>query len=108
MPREFNAQPGKVEAVLASVPLDRPVSVVKIDAEGHEPQVLRGMEKVLRTSPGIRVACEISPQSYPVADLCAYLSSLGFQGEYYRVGQWHRITPDHLPDILCNAWFWRQ
>jgi FkbM family methyltransferase len=80
---------------------------VKIDAEGHEPQALRGMENLLAGASDVCVACEVSPASYPVGELCERLASLGFQGEYFSGGRWTRITPQHFPSDMCNAWFWK-
>jgi FkbM family methyltransferase len=97
----------RLDAILGPLQPKQPIRVVKIDAEGHEPQVLRGMETLLRSSPGMRVACEISPKSYSVDDLCGYLVALGFQGEFFEEARWRPIRSDRLPDRLCNAWFWR-
>jgi FkbM family methyltransferase len=98
----------RLDDVLASVAPGRRVGVVKIDAEGHEPQVLRGMGELLRTCPDVRVACEVAPASYPVATLVGYLDRLGFQGEAFWGGRWHRITSDGWPEGLFNCWFWRR
>jgi FkbM family methyltransferase len=99
----------------ATKPLDDLVSptrfagrlTVKIDAEGHEPQVLKGMEKLLRESTDVCLACEVAPQCYPASDIYHFMSSLGFRGEFYDSGDWRSITPSRLPGKLCNAWFWR-
>jgi FkbM family methyltransferase len=99
----------RFDDVVASIGLDRPVSVVKIDAEGHEPQVVRGMEKLLRSTPNVQLVCELASMSYPVADFISNLRSLGFRGEYYRNGKWQVVDPTTIPDrSLYNAWFSRQ
>jgi FkbM family methyltransferase len=43
------------------VPDDVMVSVVKIDAEGSERDVLLGMERILKRSPEISIICEFAP-----------------------------------------------
>lgn len=40
------------------LPPDLPVDLVKIDVEGHEPYVLRGMRQTIRRSPNIRIVLE--------------------------------------------------
>lgn len=40
------------------LPEDRPVDLVKIDVEGYEPFVLRGMRQTIRRSPNIRIFLE--------------------------------------------------
>ncbi|MGH7087271.1 MAG: FkbM family methyltransferase [Stellaceae bacterium] len=40
------------------LPPDLPVDLVKIDVEGHEPYVLRGMRRTIRRSPRIRIFLE--------------------------------------------------
>lgn len=98
----------RLDDVLTSVPLGgRRVGVVKIDAEGHEPQVLRGMEQWLRTAPGVRLACEVATDSYPAAEVVGFLDGLGFRGESFGAGGWEPLTPDRPPTGLCNCWFWR-
>ncbi len=37
------------------------VDVVKIDAEGAEPLILRGMERILKGNPGVRILMEFAP-----------------------------------------------
>ena len=39
----------------------QPVSFVKIDVQGFEPEVLRGMAETIRQNPGIHVAVEVAP-----------------------------------------------
>jgi FkbM family methyltransferase len=38
------------------------IDVIKIDAEGAEPAILRGMEKILARNPGVRLLLEYAPQ----------------------------------------------
>jgi FkbM family methyltransferase len=42
----------------------QPVDFVKIDAEGHEPQVWEGMAGILEHSPGIQILMEFTPRTY--------------------------------------------
>src|SRR5205814_6459582 len=42
------------------LPPDLAVDLVKIDVEGHEPMVLRGMEKTIARSPNIRIVIEFA------------------------------------------------
>lgn len=69
-----------LDRVLAGVPR---VDVIKIDAEGSEPFVLRGMREILARSPGIRILMEFAPVHLRRAgvDPSAFLdeiASLGF------------------------------
>ena len=42
------------------LPSDLTVDLVKIDVEGHEPLVLRGMERTIARSPNIRIVMEFA------------------------------------------------
>jgi len=48
-----------LDAALADEPR---IDVIKIDAEGSEPFVLRGMTRILATSPGLRIFVEFAPE----------------------------------------------
>jgi len=58
------------------------VDLVKIDVEGHEPLVLRGMERTIARSPGIRIIIEFADSmlahSANPGDFVDYIRSLGF------------------------------
>jgi FkbM family methyltransferase len=59
------------------------VDVVKIDAEGAEPQILRGMRQIIERSPGIRILMEFAPVHLRRAGadpnrFLEYIASLGF------------------------------
>lgn len=79
----------KQEIVVEAIPLDRydfggvVFDVVKIDAEGSEPYVIKGMENLLRANPQIRVICEFSrPMLIASGGAPAFLDQLthlGFQ-----------------------------
>jgi FkbM family methyltransferase len=40
---------------------EKPIHVVKIDVEGHEPLVMKGMQNILRLNPDIRIFVEFNP-----------------------------------------------
>ena len=75
-----------VEADMTTVddflPSDLPVDLVKIDVEGHEPAVIRGMERTIARSPQIRIIIEFADRflahTLPPADFADYIRGLGF------------------------------
>lgn len=84
------------------------VTLVKIDTEGLELEVLRGMQQLLTSgSSRLAIACELSPQWYDLSTLVSLFSQAGFEGEYYCDGRWQRLHDGSLPSIQCNAWFQR-
>ena len=64
------------------LPPDLPVDLVKIDVEGHEPMVMRGMEKTIARSPNIRIVTEFADSllahTVNPADFADYIRGLGF------------------------------
>jgi len=64
------------------LPPDLPVDLVKIDVEGHEPRVLRGMERTIACSPNLRIILEFADnllaQTLNPADFIDYIRGLGF------------------------------
>src|SRR5437764_1147668 len=64
------------------LPLDLAVDLVKIDVEGHEPMVLRGMEQTIARSPNIRIVTEFTDSllahTVNPADFTNYIRGLGF------------------------------
>jgi FkbM family methyltransferase len=64
------------------LPADLPVDLVKIDVEGHEPLVLRGMERTIARSPDIRIIIEFADtflaHTVNPADFVDYIRGLGF------------------------------
>ena len=60
----FGGMQRSVEVDMTTVddflPADLPVDLVKIDVEGHEPLVLRGMERTKARSPNIRIVIEFA------------------------------------------------
>lgn len=66
----------------AVLPADIPIDLVKIDVEGHEPSVLRGMERTIARSPNLRVIIEFADymlaRTLPAGEFAAYIRRLGF------------------------------
>ncbi len=64
------------------LPSDLSVDLVKIDVEGHEPLVIRGMEHTIRRSPNIRMIIEFAvpllTHTMKPADFADYIRGLGF------------------------------
>jgi FkbM family methyltransferase len=64
------------------LPTDLSVDLVKIDVEGHEPLVLRGMERTIARSPSIRIIIEFADNmladTVTPADFIDYIRGLGF------------------------------
>ena len=64
------------------LPPDVTVDLVKIDVEGHEPMVMRGMEKTMARSPNIRIVTEFADSllahTLNPADFADYIRGLGF------------------------------
>lgn len=83
------------------------VKLVKIDTEGHELHVLRGMASLLQTDQPLAIACELSPHWYNVDTLVRLLGDYGFKGEFFAGDSWHHLSSTASPDVQCNAWFTR-
>jgi FkbM family methyltransferase len=64
------------------LPSDLRVDLVKIDVEGHEPHVMRGMERTIARSPNIRLMIEFADNllahTVAPADFADYIRGLGF------------------------------
>jgi FkbM family methyltransferase len=80
------------------------LDVLKMDVEGWEGMVFRGMPKLLAASPGLRMILEWSPQQdaspAPRSETAAQLGALGYtpfrvgpQGELERAG-WEALVKD--------------
>ena len=73
----------EMTTVDAFLPRDLPVDLVKIDVEGHEPFVMRGMEHTIARSPNIRFVIEFADymlaQTVKPAEFIAYIHDLGFR-----------------------------
>jgi FkbM family methyltransferase len=96
-----------IDDILEEADLASRVTLVKIDTEGHEPQVIRGMSRLLARSGRFAVACELSPSWYDVAELVRTMESHGFSGSFYDGGEWRELYAGNLPKIQCNSWFER-
>ena len=57
---------------------DRSVAVVKIDVQGAEPGVIRGMRETIRRNPGLQIMCECSPSDLALGGVSVdeFLSTL--------------------------------
>jgi FkbM family methyltransferase len=97
-----------LDKVLATIEIEQKIAIVKIDAEGHEFEILQGMKNLLATTTDLKIACEISPQSYSVKEFFEFMQQWGFTGELYDKTSWKPINPACPPVSLCNAWFWRK
>ena len=64
------------------LPAELQVDLVKIDVEGHEPMVLRGMENTIARSPNIRLVIEFADpllaRTMNPDDFAEYIRGLGF------------------------------
>jgi FkbM family methyltransferase len=45
------------------IPPDRCVDLIKIDAEGHEPEILKGMRRIRLENPHLKIICETELQN---------------------------------------------
>lgn len=77
--------------------------LLRMDAEGSEPQVLRGAERLIRRSPDLRIVTEWSPPMMEVrADLPALVRWLGECGfGFWRIGPagLEPVAPEALPRL---------
>lgn len=84
--RLFGGMQRTVEVDMTTIddflPPDLPVDLVKIDVEGHEPLVLRGMERTIARSPNIRIVIEFAEtllaHTVNPAEFVDYIRGLGF------------------------------
>ena len=67
----------------------RPIQFIKCDVEGHELEVLRGAECLLRRyHPHLLLECELRHRaSGRIDDVFAYLENLGYHGRFYVRGR---------------------
>jgi FkbM family methyltransferase len=69
------------------------IDLLRMDAEGSEPQVLRGAEQLIHNSPGLCIVTEWSPAMMAVRTdlnaLVAWLKSLGFR--FWHIGAGGRL-----------------
>ena len=73
----------RMTTIDAFLPPDLAVDLVKIDVEGHEPLVIRGMERTIARSSNIRMIIEFADDmlahTVPAAEFVRYIHSLGFR-----------------------------
>jgi FkbM family methyltransferase len=66
-----------------ALPPDLAVDLVKIDVEGHEPSVIKGMERTIARSPNIRIIVEwfdhMIERTFGVQRFAEYIDALGFR-----------------------------
>jgi FkbM family methyltransferase len=71
------------------------VDLLRMDAEGSEPQVLRGAAQLIANSPNLRIVTEWAPGMMVVrtdiAALVAWLEGMGFR--FWRIGPLGRLDP---------------
>ena len=76
------------------VPQDRPVDLVKIDAEGFEPLVLRGMKETLSRAPEAAIVLEVSMAHWRrFGNPSAILSEAQGPRSAYLIGHDGRLRP---------------
>jgi FkbM family methyltransferase len=113
-PLRANEQRVEVDSIILDelVPADLPVDLVKIDVEGSEPAVLRGMERIIKRSPKIRIIAEyidrfIAQTTRPEAML-DYVRSFGFAVCLIRPdATLELIAPTDAPPSNCYLLFTR-
>lgn len=73
---------------------DITVAFIKCDVEGHELEVFRGGEKLLRTQqPVLMFECEERHHlRYRSQDVFDFLTGLGYQGYFFRGGKLHPLS----------------
>lgn len=107
-----SAHPGSKEVRVSLISIDsfledKPgrVSFVKIDVQGYEPAVCRGMQETLRRNPGITIVLEFMPSA---------MRELGFEPSHlidffverdfkiYRIHPRGKLSPG-MPDIMNDS-----
>jgi FkbM family methyltransferase len=97
----------RLDDVVGPMGLAGRVSFVKIDTEGTELRVLRGMEGLLRANRRVQVMCELSPDWGPVPELIDFMRGLGFRGEVLDGGDWKPLQAGSTVQGQRDAWFSR-
>jgi FkbM family methyltransferase len=83
--------------------VDYPVDFMKIDAEGHEPQVWSGMQETIARSPNLTIAMEFSPGLY--ADAPGFLKDIAARGFRVRkIKDDGGLAPTELGDLQSREW----
>ncbi len=79
------------------------VDLVKMDAEGSEPHIIRGMEQILRKNYAIKLICEFNPLMIAASEEPAvflnYLKEMGFS--FWKIRDPDgALVPMTIPDLL--------
>jgi FkbM family methyltransferase len=90
LPFQGTSMPVQTRRIDATAFADGPVDFIKIDVEGHEPEVWRGLEGVLGSNPSVVVLMEFTLQAYP--DPAGFLDRI--QGAGFRL---HTVGHDGNP-----------
>jgi FkbM family methyltransferase len=91
-----------VAAIDDLLPLDCVADLIKIDVEGYEPLVLRGMEKLLARSPGAAIVTEVSYHHWAkFGDPAALLRQVAGDRRVFRIHLDGRI--EELTDDIGHA-----
>jgi hypothetical protein len=100
----------RLDSYLAERNIDR-ISLVKIDAEGYELPILKGLQGFFeRSKQRPAIICEIAPRAYPllgrtISELSEYMASYGYSAYDLIDG----TTPvdlaavEHVEDVLFLA-----
>jgi FkbM family methyltransferase len=99
-----NFHKGKIKGVKLDDIIKEPVDFIKIDVDGNEPNVLKGMEEMIKRSPNMKMIIEWYPE---------YMKNLGndpqglmsFLQKYFDVA---RIAGDYEGDDHCNYYCTRK
>ncbi len=81
------------------------IRLIKIDTEGHELNVLQGMQSTLKLAQPMAVACELTPAWTSVPAIVGLLQDSGFRGQYFCQDSWRPIVANTVFPAQCNAWF---
>ena len=81
--------------------------VVKIDAEGFEPQVVAGMADLMRRAGQLSIVCELSPQWCDISEVVKAFDDAGLCGEAIIDGKWQILDAKRLPTAQTDAVFVR-
>jgi hypothetical protein len=86
------------------IPAGTIADLIKIDAEGYEPLVLRGMNATLARSPGAAIILEIAISAWArFGDPMALLEQVRGTRNCYWIGHDGRLTPVTLDEIFRAA-----
>lgn len=103
---QWGAEGRSVEVEMIAIddflPADLAVDLVKIDVEGHEPLVLRGMRRTIARSPDIRIFLEFVEEflvhTVPAGEFVAETAALGLHWcEVREAGRIERLEPGRTP-----------